>query len=96
MHFHTGQYRLMKSENKTTVHVVNMKSFENQTYTIRIKKEDNEIRFYEMSNQTAFEIPLDGLKPCTEYNISVDGCKPNGSKIFISSGKFYPGRIFLH
>uniref|UniRef100_A0A8C2A968 protein-tyrosine-phosphatase n=1 Tax=Cyprinus carpio TaxID=7962 RepID=A0A8C2A968_CYPCA len=81
------QYRLMKSENKTTVHVVNMKSFENQTYTIRIKKEDNEIRFYEMSNQTAFEIPLDGLKPCTEYNISVDGCKPNGSKIFISSEK---------
>uniref|UniRef100_A0A8C2A7U9 protein-tyrosine-phosphatase n=1 Tax=Cyprinus carpio TaxID=7962 RepID=A0A8C2A7U9_CYPCA len=76
------QYRLMKSENKTTVHVVNMKSFENQTYTIRIKKEDNEIRFYEMSNQTAFEIPLDGLKPCTEYNISVDGCKPNGKETF--------------
>uniref|UniRef100_A0A671PHG5 Receptor-type tyrosine-protein phosphatase C n=1 Tax=Sinocyclocheilus anshuiensis TaxID=1608454 RepID=A0A671PHG5_9TELE len=96
MHFHTGQYSLTESVNVTIARVVHISGFENQTYTIRIKEKHNEIRVQEISNQTAFEILFEWLKPCTVYNISVDGCKPNGSETFISSGKFYPGRIFLH
>ncbi|XP_016117731.1 receptor-type tyrosine-protein phosphatase C-like, partial [Sinocyclocheilus grahami] len=79
------QYSLMERENNTTAPVVNIKDFEKQNYTIRIKENHNEIRVQEISNQTAFKILFEWLKPCTVYNISVDGCKPNGSETFISS-----------
>ncbi|XP_059399381.1 receptor-type tyrosine-protein phosphatase C [Carassius carassius] len=72
----------MKSVNKTTIHI---KYSENQTYTIRIKEKQNEIRVIQILNQTPFDILFDGLKPCTVYNVSVDDCKSNGSKSFISS-----------
>uniref|UniRef100_A0A671PKR4 Receptor-type tyrosine-protein phosphatase C n=1 Tax=Sinocyclocheilus anshuiensis TaxID=1608454 RepID=A0A671PKR4_9TELE len=81
------QYSLTESVNVTIARVVHISGFENQTYTIRIKEKHNEIRVQEISNQTAFEILFEWLKPCTVYNISVDGCKPNGSETFISSEK---------
>ncbi len=87
MHLHTGQYSLIKSEDKTTARVVNINSSQDQMYTIRIKDKHNEIRAVETSNQTSFKIPFEWLKPCTAYTVSVDECKPSESDTFTSSGK---------
>ncbi len=87
MHLHTGQYSLLKSVNKTGAQVVNISGSQDQTYTIRIMYKHNEIRAEKISNRTAFEIPFEWLKPCTEYTVSVDDCKLSGNNAFTSSGK---------
>ncbi len=87
MHLNTGQYSLLESVNKTGAHVVNINGSEEQNYTIRIKDKHNEIRAEKISNRTAFEIPFEWLKPCTEYTVSVDDCNPSGNNTFTSSSK---------
>ncbi|KTG34370.1 hypothetical protein cypCar_00036171 [Cyprinus carpio] len=68
-------------------HVVNINGSKNQNYTISIKDKHNEIRAEQISNQTAFEIPFEWLKPCTVYTVSVDDCKLSGNNTFTSSIK---------
>ncbi len=87
MHLHTGQYSLMKSENKTIARVVNINSSQDQMYTIRIKDKHNEIHAVDIYGQTSFKIPFEWLKPCTAYTVSVDDCEPSESDTFTSSGK---------
>ncbi|XP_043079358.1 LOW QUALITY PROTEIN: receptor-type tyrosine-protein phosphatase C [Puntigrus tetrazona] len=78
------QYSLMEIENKTTAYVVNINGSDYQTYTIRIKDKLREIRAEKISNQTAFKIPFEWLKPCTEYIVTVDECQPSERNSFTS------------
>ncbi|XP_042605347.1 receptor-type tyrosine-protein phosphatase C-like isoform X7 [Cyprinus carpio] len=79
------QYSVLKSMKEKEAHVVNINGSKNQNYTISIKDKHNEIRAEQISNQTAFEIPFEWLKPCTVYTVSVDDCKLSGNNTFTSS-----------
>ncbi|KAL1251239.1 hypothetical protein QQF64_019035 [Cirrhinus molitorella] len=81
------QYNLQENNNTATTQVVNIIGSEDQTYTIRIKHKHNDIHVQEISNQTAFEIPFEWLRPCTVYTVNVDDCTTNGSNTFTSSIK---------
>ncbi|XP_052447048.1 receptor-type tyrosine-protein phosphatase C-like [Carassius gibelio] len=79
------QYSVLESVKEKEAHVVNINGSKDQIYTIRIKEKHNEIRAEQISNQTAFKIPFEWLKPCTVYTVSVDDCKLSGNNTFTSS-----------
>lgn len=88
-HFHTGEYNLMKKEDGNISHLVKIKSLPNQTYTVTLMDKNSAREIGKASNIADLEILFEWLKPCTNYTVSVNGCEPNGSRTFTSSGKCF-------
>lgn len=87
-HFHTGKYSLTEKGEGRISHVVNVSGSSNETYTVTVMDKHGWIHVINVSNLTAVEIPFEWLKPCTTYNVSVNGCKPIGGLNFNSSSKW--------
>ncbi|KTG05078.1 hypothetical protein cypCar_00003036 [Cyprinus carpio] len=81
------QYSLIKNEDKAFAYVVNISSSKNQSYKILIMDKNNNLFNSTGSNLQPLKIKFEWLKPCTVYNVSVNGCIPNGNMTFTSSDK---------
>ncbi|XP_067272158.1 receptor-type tyrosine-protein phosphatase C isoform X3 [Pseudorasbora parva] len=77
----TCQYSLTKIGDGTISHMVTINGTSNQTYTVTM----NKAIIAKESGITPVKIPFKLLKPCTIYNVSVEGCHPIGDPSFIYS-----------
>jgi len=80
----TGEYNVTQAENGSIVLEWNMNGTVKE-YTIMLTNQNETLRI--KKHLSPCEIPSNLLKPCTNYTVEVEGCRPSAGNSIHFTGK---------